>query len=47
MGVKVMAIAERQIEWIPNGWDWGSRKQCIVRDGKIAREIPSRLLFPE
>ncbi len=35
IGVKVMAIAERNIEWQPRGWDWSSRKNCIVRNGEI------------
>ncbi len=35
MGKRVMAIAERQVEWTPNGWGWSSRKECIIRDGEI------------
>ncbi len=30
-----MTIAERQIQWIPIGWDFFSRKGAVVRDGKL------------
>lgn len=33
--VTTEAIAERQVEWIPQGYGWSSRKTAIIRDGKI------------
>jgi hypothetical protein len=37
--VKTEAIAERQVEWIPDGWDWASRKTGVVRDGGLQGSI--------
>ena len=37
MSVKTNATTERQVEWIPNGWDRGSLKVAIIRDGKVTR----------
>ena len=34
-GIKLESIAERRVEWIPNGWDWSSNKTAIIRDGKL------------
>ncbi len=37
--IETTAIAERQVEWTPKGWDWSSRKLVIVRNGGI-KEMP-------
>ncbi len=37
--VTTIAIVERQVKWIPKGWDECSKHICTVRDGKIT-EMP-------